>query len=195
MNNEDITLALEESEQATMGFWLYLISDCLIFAGLFATYAVLANATASGPAATDFFDLRSVLQETFILLSSSFTASLAFYAARRGAIRKALIALVSTLGLGIWFLSIELTEFAKLIGDGAGPSTSAFLSSYFGLLGAHGLHVLLGSIWLVVLIFQIRSFGLRSEISRRISLFTLFWHFLDIIWIFIFTFVYLFAFL
>jgi cytochrome o ubiquinol oxidase subunit 3 len=192
-NSPVIAYTREASEQATMGFWVFILGDCLLFGSLFATYAVLHGATAGYPSGRELFDLPFVLRETLVLLASSFTAGLAYLAAQSDRIRLTLLFLVSTLALGVWFLQLEFSEFATLIAEGAGPDKSAFLSSYFGLLGTHGAHVLFGAIWLLALIFQVRTMGIKSATLRRLSLFALFWHFLDIVWIFIFSFVYLFA--
>lgn len=189
------SIAHEEREQAIMGFWIYLLSDTLIFGTLFAAFFALKDATAGGPNARELFDTALVLKETLILLASSYAASFVLVAARHGSPRRAVIGMLAALTTGSAFLFYEFAEFVKLIGDGAGPSHSAFLSSYFALLGTHGLHVFFGSIWLIVLLIQTKLFGITSVIFRRLWLFSLFWHFLDIVWILIFTFVYLFAFI
>lgn len=181
------------AERNTLGFWVYLMSDCVLFAGLFATYAVLWHQTFGGPGASDILNLPFVLLETVILLTSSFFAGLSLVAAQRKN-KKAVVALLAlTLLLGVAFISMELSEFLGLIREGNGPGRSAFLSAFFTLLGTHGLHVLLGSVWLVALMAHIVRGGLREAHVRKLALFSIFWHFLDLIWIFIFTFVYLFA--
>ena len=193
------------TNKVTFGFWVYLMSDCVLFAGLFATYAVLRTATFGGPGIESIVDLPYVLGETLLLLTSSFTMGLALLAAHKGKKNLTLLALGSTLLLGLGFLTMEVMEFAHLIEIGAGPDTSAFLSSFFTLLGTHGLHVALGLVWMLVLMVHVAlddfaggsltsaSGGLAAGMTRKLMCLGLFWHFLDIIWIFIFTFVYLFG--
>ncbi len=180
-------------DKVTFGFWAYLMSDCVLFAGLFATYAVLSGATFGGPTASELFSLRFILWETLILLTSSFTVGLALIAAHQHKKVLTLVALVATLGLGLLFLSMEASEFRHLIEEGHGPSASAFLSAFFTLVGTHGAHIFFGSIWMVVLMAHIARKGLVAGTMRKLLCLGLFWHFLDIIWIFIFTFVYLFG--
>jgi cytochrome o ubiquinol oxidase subunit 3 len=179
------------SSKTLYGFWLYLMSDCLIFGTLFATFGVLAGNYAGGPTGKDLFDLPYVGVETLLLLVSSFTfglASLSLHAAKKAQV---VAWLVVTFLFGLGFIGMEVHEFAHLIGDGAGPGRSAFLSAYFTLVGTHGLHVTVGLIWLAVMIDQVRRFGLDGVVRRRIACLSLFWHFLDLIWICVFTFVYL----
>lgn len=178
-------------ERTHFGFWLYLMTDCVLFATLFATYAVLHNNTNGGPAASDLFSLPYVLVQTLILLTSSLTAGLATLAAARQKIRQLLAWLVVTGLLGASFLALELHEFRHLVQEGHGWQQSAFLSSYFSLVGTHGLHIAAGLVWLVVLVAMLSKRGLTAGLSRKVGLFGAFWHFLDIVWIFIFTFVYL----
>ncbi len=185
------THAQAEREKVVFGFWVYIMSDCVLFASLFATYAVLQGGTFGGPSGKDFFSLPFVLIETVILLTSSFTCGLAMLAAYGKRVRTLLVLLAVTLLLGIAFLGMEFTEFSHLISEGHGPGRSAFLSSFFALVGTHGLHVFLGSLWLLVLIVQIFFRGVTPMILSKLSCFSLFWHFLDIIWIFLFTLVYL----
>lgn len=173
------------------GFWVYIMSDCVLFAGLFATYAVLHNSTFGGPGGAQIFDLNFVLIETLILLTSSFTCGLAVLAAHAKKRNLVLLALAATLLLGLSFLGMELSEFSRLIADGNSWRTSAFLSSFFTLVGTHGLHVLLGSLWMLVISAHIFYRGLVEGTTRKLLYFSLFWHFLDIVWIFIFTIVYL----
>lgn len=177
--------------KTTVGFWLYLMTDCVLFASLFATYVVLRDATAGGPAGSDIFEMPLVLAETIILLTSSFTCGLALIAMKQKKIRQMVIALSVTFVLGVTFLAIELGEFAKLIGEGHGWQQSAFLSAFFTLVGTHGLHILIGLIWLTTLMAVLARRGLSSKLTRQLTLFGLFWHFLDLVWIFIFTVVYL----
>lgn len=182
-----------QTDKVTFGFWVYLMSDCVLFAGLFATYAVLRTATFGGPGIESIVDLPYVMGETLLLLSSSFTMGLAMLAAHLGKKNLTLVALAATLALGLGFLGLELNEFIKLIGEGHGPGTSAFLSSFFTLLSTHGLHVALGSVWMLVVMAHVYVRGLATGTRAKLMCLGLFWHFLDIIWIFIFTFVYLFG--
>ncbi|MFG6461427.1 cytochrome o ubiquinol oxidase subunit III [Roseateles sp. DXS20W] len=174
-----------------LGFWLYLMSDCLIFAVLFAVYAVLGRNYAAGPSGADLFDLPLVAANTALLLFSSITYGFAMIAmqARKKSQVLAWLAVTGLLGLG--FLGIELYEFHHLIHEGAGPQRSAFLSSFFTLVGTHGLHVTFGCIWLVTLMFQVSKRGLTPPNRRRLMCLSMFWHFLDVVWIGVFTFVYL----
>ncbi|PJJ17883.1 cytochrome o ubiquinol oxidase subunit 3 [Janthinobacterium sp. OK676] len=174
-----------------LGFWLYLMSDCLIFACLFATYAVLGRSYADGPTGAALFDLPLVAVNTAMLLLSSITYGFAMLAMQRKQLRSTLVWLAITGLFGLAFLSLEMYEFIHLIHEGAGPQRSAFLSSFFALVGTHGLHVTFGVIWLVTLMFQLNKHGLTPENGRRMMCLSLFWHFLDVIWIGVFTFVYL----
>ena len=174
-----------------LGFWLYLMSDCLIFAVLFAVYAVLGRNYAAGPSGADLFDLPLVAVNTALLLFSSITygfAMIAMQARKKGQLL-AWLAITGLFGLG--FLGIELYEFHHLIHEGAGPARSAFLSSFFTLVGTHGLHVTFGTIWLVTLMVQVQKLGLTPANRRRLMCLSMFWHFLDVVWIGVFTFVYL----
>lgn len=182
---------MKHQDKTIFGFWIYLMTDCVVFGSLFATYAVLHGSTFGGPSAQELFNLPTALLETLILLTSSFTGGLSLLAAHSGKKRQTLLWLSVTLLLGLTFLGIELKEFAQFAAEGAGWQRSAFLSSFFTLVGTHGLHVALGSLWMVVLMAQLFLRGLTQTLLRRISLLVLFWHFLDIVWIFIFTFVYL----
>ena len=173
------------------GFWIFLLSDIVMFAALFATYAVLKRATAGGPTGAELFNQASVALETACLLASSYTCglmALAIGSRRRGATY--LFALV-TFVLGAAFLALELREFADLIARGATPQRSAFLSAFFALVGCHGLHVAAGLVWLVVMMAQVAFKGLRANVERRLVCFSLFWHALDIVWVWLFTVVYL----
>jgi cytochrome o ubiquinol oxidase subunit 3 len=178
-------------QRKSLGFWIYLMTDCVLFATLFATFAVLRSATAGGPAGSDIFDLNFVLIETVILLTSSFTVGLAVIGAERGFKKQTIIWLLITFLLGATFLAMELWEFSQLLGEGHGWQQSAFLSSYFVLVGTHGLHIAVGLIWMAVVIFRLLQRNFKETDVRRLSLLGLFWHFLDVIWIFIFSFVYL----
>ena len=181
----------DDGSKTLLGFWIYLMSDCLIFSALFATFAVLANATAGGPTGKELFDLPYVGGETLLLLVSSFTFGLAMLNMHAGKRNKVMAWLFITFLLGASFVAMEVHEFAHLIHEGAGPSRSAFLSSYFTLVGTHGLHVTCGLIWIVVMMDMVRRFGLNDAVTRRLSCLSLFWHFLDVVWICVFTIVYL----
>ena len=179
-------------QQGTLlGFWLYLMSDCLIFAVLFAVFAVLGKSYAAGPSGADLFDLPLVAVNTGFLLFSSITYGMAMIAMNHGK-KQHLLAWLAVTGLfGAAFLSLELYEFAHLIHEGAGPQRSAFLSAFFTLVGTHGLHVTFGIVWLVTLMLQVSKHGLIKENKRRLICLSMFWHFLDVVWIGVFTFVYL----
>jgi cytochrome o ubiquinol oxidase subunit 3 len=179
-------------ENGTMlGFWIYLMSDCLIFASLFATYAVLGRNYAGGPSGAELFDLKLVGINTAFLLVSSITFGFAMISAQAKNLARTQLWLVVTGILGACFLGLELYEFYHLIHEGAGPARSAFLTAFFSLVGTHGLHVLFGIVWLITLVVQLGKHGLSVENMRRLSCLSLFWHFLDVVWIFVFTFVYL----
>jgi len=179
-------------EGSTMlGFWLYLMSDCLIFAVLFATHGVLGRNYAAGPSPADLFDLPLVAINTAMLLFSSITYGFAMLQMERGAKAETLFWLGITGVFGAIFLGLELYEFAHLIHEGAGPTRSAFLSSFFTLVGTHGLHVTFGIIWLITLMVQVARRGLIAENKRRLMCLSMFWHFLDVVWIGVFSFVYL----
>jgi cytochrome o ubiquinol oxidase subunit III len=192
MSNHKDHLA-EQEDKTLFGFWIYLLTDCVLFASLFATYAVLRNSTNGGPGPAEIFELPFVLVETLILLTSSFTSGIALLYARSKQIRPTLILLAITGLLGAAFVGMELYEFNKLIGEGHGPTASAFLTAFFTLVGTHGLHITVGLTWLSILGYFIVKRGLTAGNVRRIALFSLFWHFLDIVWIFIFTLVYMFG--
>ena len=173
------------------GFWIFLLSDIVMFSAFFAGYAVLAHATAGGPSGIQLFNQRSVAIETGCLLVSSYTCglmSMAIGSRRYGA---TYLAALITFVLGAAFLALELKEFAGMIAIGAGPQRSAFLSSFFTLVGCHGLHVTAGLVWLVVMMAQVSVKGLTATVERRLLCFSLFWHALDIVWVWLFTVVYL----
>jgi cytochrome o ubiquinol oxidase subunit III len=180
-----------EGANTMLGFWIYLMSDCLIFAVLFATYGVLGGAYAAGPAPKDIFELPLIALNTSMLLLSSITCGFAMLEMAKGHVRATQIWMAVTVLFGIAFVAIELHEFAHLIEIGATPQRSAFLSSFFTLVGTHGLHVTVGMIWAVTLMAQIGQRGLIAANQRRMMCFSMFWHFLDVIWIGVFTFVYL----
>lgn len=179
-------------EQGTLlGFWIYLMSDCLIFAVLFATYAVLGRNYAAGPSGADLFDLSLIALNTAMLLFSSITYGFAMISMQHRNKSGVLLWLGITALFGLAFLGIEIYEFHHLIAQGAGPQRSAFLSSFFTLVGTHGLHVTFGLIWLFTLMAQVGKLGLIAENRRRLICLSMFWHFLDVVWIGVFTFVYL----
>ena len=174
-----------------LGFWLYLMSDCLIFACLFACYGVLGRNYAAGPTGGELFDLKLVAVNTSMLLLSSITYGFAMIAMQNKKVGAVQAWLAITGLFGLAFVGIELYEFHHMIGEGAGPSRSAFLSSFFALVGTHGLHVSFGILWLLVLMIQVGKFGLTVANKRRLFCLSMFWHFLDVVWIAVFTFVYL----
>jgi len=173
------------------GFWLFVLSDMVLFSALFATYASLVHATDGGPVTNQLFDRRLVAIETIALLVSSFVCGLAMIAAKRRNMPWTLAWLLLTGLLGLVFLSIEIYEFASMIGEGAGPQRSAFLSSFFTLVGCHGAHVTAGLMWIGTMMAQVWAKGFQPHIMRRLLCLSVFWHALDIIWVAIFTIVYL----
>ena len=175
----------------TLGFWLYLMSDCLVFAALFAVYAVLGRNYAGGPTGAELFNLPLVALNTAFLLVSSITYGFAMLEMQRKRVRSTLIWLGITGLIGACFIGLEMYEFVHLIHEGAGPQRSGFLTAFFTLVGTHGLHVTFGIIWLVTLMLQVGVHGLTTENSRRLMCLSMFWHFLDVVWIGVFTFVYL----
>ena len=182
-----------EGHSTMLGFWMYLMSDCLIFAMLFAVYAVIGANYAAGPAPKDLFDLPLVALNTSMLLFSSITYGFAMLAMVKNRTAQMQTWLAITGVFGLCFLGIELYEFAHMIHLGATPQRSGFLSAFFVLVGTHGLHVTFGTIWLVTLMVQVWRKGLIPANKRRLMCLSLFWHFLDVIWIGVFTFVYLFG--
>ncbi|WP_064695746.1 cytochrome o ubiquinol oxidase subunit III [Rhizobium aegyptiacum] len=174
-----------------LGFWLYLMSDCLIFAVLFATHGVVGRNYAAGPSPADLFDLPIVALNTSMLLFSSITYGFAMLQMERNAKAETLFWLAVTGLFGAAFIGLELYEFIHLIHEGAGPTRSAFLSSFFTLVGTHGLHVTFGIIWLITLMVQVSMHGLIEANRRRLMCLSMFWHFLDVVWIGVFSFVYL----
>ena len=167
------------------------MSDCVLFASLFAAYAVLHSETAGGPVSTELFNRSFVLTETLILLSSSFVCGLAIVASRAKKVAIVWVSLIATLLLGLTFLGMELNEFGNLVAQGASWQTGAFLSAFFTLVGTHGLHVFVGVLWLLTLLTHLAIRGLTDGVTRGIMYFSLFWHFLDIVWICLFSLVYL----
>jgi cytochrome o ubiquinol oxidase subunit 3 len=173
------------------GFWIFLLSDIVMFSTFFAVYAVLVNETAGGPSGRELFDLRNVAFETAALLLSSFTCGIASIGAQRRLHSWYYGAMAATFVFGAIFIALEVIEFADLVARDAGPSRSAFLSAFFTLVGCHGLHVSAGLLWLLTMMAQVFAKGFRADILRRILCFSLFWHALDIIWVGLFSVVYL----
>ncbi len=181
----------QDEDLSVFGFWVYLMTDCILFASLFATFAVLRNNTFGNVAGHQIFSLNFVMAETLILLTSSFTAGLGYVYGLRKDRKKVLGLFCITFFLGLCFLTLEISEFHKLYIEGHSWRSSAFLSSFFTLVGTHGLHISAGLIWMALLLTKIRKSGLTTTNIRRLTCLTLFWHFLDVIWIFIFSIVYL----
>jgi cytochrome o ubiquinol oxidase subunit III len=173
------------------GFWIFILSDFVLFSGLFAAYAVLSGNTAGGPTGNELFNLRNVFIETMCLLFSSYTCGLGALSAERREPARFLVFAALTFVLGAAFLFIEATEFAGMVAKGAGPERSGFLSAFFTLVGTHGVHVTSGLIWLIYLVAQVVVKGLRAAVLRRLLCWSLFWHALDIVWVGVFTLVYL----
>jgi cytochrome aa3-600 menaquinol oxidase subunit III len=181
----------EQNRMNILGFWIFLGAEIVLFATLFGVYGVLAERYAVGPTQQDIFIVKDVMIQTFLLLTSSFTMGISIYEMRRRNVKGMLKWLVFTLLLGGGFLFMEIREFMHYVHEGATMQTSAFLSSFFVLLGTHGLHVTMGIGWAILLIIQILKRGLTPVTARKAFIFGLYWHFLDVVWIFIFTFVYL----
>lgn len=187
MHNEEV------HEKAMLGFWIYLMTDLIMFGALFAVYMVLKGGTFGGPSAHDIANLPQAFAETLVLLVSSFTAGLANLSAIKDNLKMTVFWYLVTAVLGLTFLVVELTEFHNLIAEGHTWRASAFLSSFFTLVGAHGLHIASGLLWMAIMLFIILSRGLTSQVKSQLTRLSLFWHFLDVVWIFIFTIVYLMA--
>lgn len=181
----------EENRNKIFGFWLFLGAEIALFATLFTVYFVLVNRFAAGPSGAEIFEIGPVLVETFVLLTSSFTIGLAIHAMRLGLKKQMMIFMIITLLLGAVFLGVEILEFFTYVHEGATLSTSAFLSSLFILLGTHGAHVTFGLLWGGGILLQLRKHGLDHRTANKTFIFSLYWHFLDVVWIFIFSFVYL----
>jgi cytochrome o ubiquinol oxidase subunit 3 len=179
------------SDKTILGFWIYLMTDLIMFAGLFAAYAVLRNNTFGGPGAGQLFSLPNALIETLILLTSSFTCGLAMVAVHQNQKKRVLGWLAVTAVLGVCFLTLELREFSSLIAGGNSFGRNAFLSSFFSLVATHGLHISIGLLWMLVTMFMVAKRGLNEKSKSILTRLSLFWHFLDLVWIFIFTIVYL----
>ncbi|EPD3799516.1 cytochrome o ubiquinol oxidase subunit III [Proteus mirabilis] len=174
-----------------LGFWIYLMSDLILFASLFATYAVLVNGIADGPSGKEIFSLPFVLVETFLLLFSSITFGFAMLSMNKGSVSQVNLWLFVTFLFGLGFVVMEVYEFHELIAEGYGPDRSAFLSAFFALVSTHGLHVTAGLVWIIIMMIQVSRRGLTDVNRTRLSCLSLFWHFLDVVWICVFTVVYL----
>lgn len=181
----------DHEQLKVLGFWIFLVTDFVLFGTLFATYAVLMNNYAGGPTQSELFEMPGIIASTFILLTSSFTSGLAVLAMNKGNVKQLIGWLVVTALLGLSFIGLEITEFMKLVEEGATLSTSAFLSAFFTLVGTHGLHVSVGLFWVAALMIQLARRGITPVTKRKVTNFSLYWHFLDVVWIFLFTVVYL----
>lgn len=189
--SEATVLRKAENDKTLLGFWIYLMTDCVLFACFFATFIVLRNNTNGGEPASELFSMPFVLAETLILLTSSFVCGLAMLAAQQRDKRQTLLWLGVVAALGVAFLTMELIEFSHLVHDGDSWQRSGFLSAFFALVGTHGLHILVGLIWLGTMIVRLAKVGFTDASLRKLTMFSLFWHFLDVVWIFIFSIVYL----
>ncbi|MCP1136182.1 cytochrome o ubiquinol oxidase subunit III [Paenibacillus polysaccharolyticus] len=175
----------------TLGFWIYLMTDVMIFGTFFATYIVLRNNTDGGPGPSELFELSGIIVSTFILLTSSYTCGLALLSMNRGDKKGLIKWLVITAMFGVIFVGLEISEFIHLVHEGATIGTSAFLSAFYTLVGTHGIHVVVGIVWMIAVMIQISKKGLTPVTRRKVNIISLFWHFLDVVWIFVFTIVYL----
>ncbi len=181
----------EENQLKVLGFWLFLGAEIALFSTLFAVYFIMANRTGDGPTGAEIFELNGVMVETILLLTSSFLCGLGIHSMRQGLKKQMMVFFILTLLLGAGFLGIEIAEFITYIHEGATMQTSGFLSSLFVLLGTHGAHVTFGLLWGSAILIQIGRRGFTSETTNKAFIFSLYWHFLDVVWIFIFSFVYL----
>lgn len=181
----------DQEELRTFGFWIYLMTDIMIFGTFFATYIVLRGSANGGPGPADLFELGGIIASTFILLTSSYTCGLAVLAMNKGNKQGLIRWLAVTALLGAAFIGLEINEFTHMVGEGATMGTSAFLSAFYTLVGTHGLHVLIGLVWMIALMLQLSRRGITPVTKRKVQIVSLFWHFLDVVWIFVFTVVYL----
>ena len=191
MSQSQVLAHHEDSSKTLFGFWVYIMTDCVLFATLFATFAVLRNNTSGGAPGSELFSLPSVLAETIVLLVSSFTCGLAMLAAHKANKNQVLFWFAVTAILGLAFLTLEITEFKHLVHEGNSWRRSGFLSSFFTLVGTHGLHITAGLLWIGIMMFRLVKYGLTPATARKLTMLSLFWHFLDIVWIFIFSIVYM----
>ncbi|KOO37347.1 cytochrome aa3 quinol oxidase subunit III [Priestia koreensis] len=182
--------ATQESRLNILGFWIFLGAEIALFSTLFATYLVLNGRTGNSPTPQDLFELKDVMIETLLLLTSSFTCGLAVHEMRGGRVKSLITWLIITLLLGAGFLFMEISEFIHYVGEGATLQSSGFWSGFFVLVGTHGAHVTLGIFWMIFIIIQLTQRGLTSATARKVFIVGLYWHFLDVVWIFIFTLVY-----
>lgn len=181
----------DESTLKLFGFWIFLITDLILFATLFATFVILRTRTNGGPTGEELFSVPMFTAETFILLTSSFTSGLAVLGLRNGKVKHAAGWLIVTILLGMAFVGLEISEFVNMVGEGATISASAFLSAFYILVGTHGLHVSVGIIWMTGATIQLIRYGINETTNRKVNVVSLYWHFLDVVWIFIYTVVYL----
>lgn len=181
----------DQEEMKTFGFWLFLITDVILFGTLFATFVVLRLNTAGGPTPGELIELNGIIISTFILLTSSFTSGIALLEMNKGNKRGLILWLAITAVLGASFIHLEITEFLHLVHEGATIGTSAYWSAFFTLVGTHGLHVSVGLVWMIALILQLSRRGITPVTKRKVGIISLYWHFLDVVWIFVFTIVYL----
>jgi cytochrome o ubiquinol oxidase subunit III len=191
MNEKVLAHHQDAADKTQFGFWVYLMTDCVLFASLFATYAVLRHNTAGGEGAEELFSLPFVLVETMLLLVSSLTAGISLLLLRAGMVKQTLALLGVTMALGAGFLAMELYEFAALVSEGNSWQRSGFLSAFFTLVATHGLHITVGLLWAATMAWGLLRYGVTPNLVRKYGLFVVFWHFLDVVWIFIFTIVYL----
>ncbi|MFC0522247.1 cytochrome aa3 quinol oxidase subunit III [Pontibacillus salicampi] len=189
--NKPLELQTEKNRLNILGFWIFLGAEVALFGTLFAAYFVLTGRLADGPGPAELFEIKGVLIETFILLTSSFTCGLAIHEMRRGNKKGLMIWFILTLLLGLGFLYFEIEEFIHYVHEGATMQTSAYWTSFFTLLGTHGAHVSLGIGWMIMILIQLARHGLNTTTARKAFIISLYWHFLDVVWIFIFTGVYL----
>ncbi|MFD0050410.1 cytochrome aa3 quinol oxidase subunit III [Actinomycetes bacterium NPDC127524] len=190
-NSLPLEYSTEENRLKVLGFWIFLGAEIALFSTLFSVYFTLSNRFGNGPSAHELFEIKGVLIETALLLTSSFTIGLGINAMRHGSKKAMMTFFIITLLLGLGFLSTEITEFVTYVHDGATIQTSGFLSALFTLLGTHGLHVTLGVFWGLAILIQVKREGFTAGTANKAFIFSLYWHFLDVVWIFIYSFVYL----
>lgn len=190
-NSLPLEYSTEENRLKIFGFWIFLGAEIMLFATLFASYFTLYDRTGSGPDGAEIFQITPIILETFLLLTSSFTIGLGIHAMRLGRVKAMINFFIATLILGLGFLGIEIFEFVTYVHEGAGIGTSAFTSTLLTTLGTHGAHVTLGLFWGLFIVIQVVKRGLTPENANKAFIFSLYWHFLDVIWIFIFSFIYL----
>ncbi|TKD70462.1 cytochrome aa3 quinol oxidase subunit III [Pseudalkalibacillus hwajinpoensis] len=191
--NTPLEYQTETGRLNILGFWIFLGAEIALFSTLFATYLVLVGRTADGPGPAELFEISGVLIETFLLLTSSFTCGLAIHYMRNHSLKGVFLWIGITLALGLGFLGFEIYEFVHYIHEGAALTTSAYWSAFFVLVGTHGAHVTLGIGWIILILIQLKQRGLTPDTSRKVFISSLYWHFLDVVWIFIFTAVYLYG--